>query len=163
MSVDKYTEFDEIRAVLGVSLKEAPDEVLEGNTIWYTLKLDFLDISASILIDYDTVAALPSPNAVELAFKELVTVFASYSVAYRMLDSIPLFSPKSITEGKSNLTRYSDSPYKTTAEKVTASYLKFKKRLLLAYELYKTGGVTDTLVIPLMGVASPDYDPVTGA
>ena len=168
MAVADYTEYDEVRAVLGVSSDELPDEAMSGSTAWFALKLDLSDVGATILSDYATALAITSPNQVEQSFTELLKVFSTYSVANQLLDSLPMFSPKAKLDGDTSVTRFSSSPYKETVVSVRSSYLRFRKRLVRAYELYLSGAsaVSDSQlsVMPLFGgSASPDYDPVTGA
>ncbi len=164
MALIDYTSYAEIRGVLGVALLELPDTVLSATTFWYALKQEFSAVNKNLLSDLDVAIANPTPTVEETDFIEAAMLFSTFAVSNQLLDSLPMFAPKSIVEGKSDVTRFSSSPYAQTIESVAKSYLRFKKTLAGAYSIYSGGAAASAVIaVPLIGSVSPTYDPVTGA
>jgi hypothetical protein len=157
-----YTTYDDIRAALGVSSDEILDATLSLSLYELNLTTEFEDISLSLESDYATVAALSSRTAVQDRFLQATRLFATYAVAYQAATSLPLFSPKDITDGKAAFSRYADSPYKEVIKRVEQSYGKYKSRLEAALAANNSGSAPSTTPRPYFVVAAPSSDPVTG-
>jgi hypothetical protein len=164
MALLTYTTYAEIRATLGVSATELPDTTLALSTygVWAQLALE--DISLTLPTDYDTTVLLPVKTPDEQRFIDLVRLYVSYSTAERLLTSLPLFSVKTLTDGRASFTRETD-PYKSVREGVLATLRDLRKRLAAAYAALFPAAVivlvpdpAPTLVLA-SGLAT---DPVTG-
>lgn len=165
LNVDDVTSFDEIRAALGVSDNELPDTTLELDMYRLHLNTELRAIDATLETTFDTIRGKTEADrtSAEQNLFSATSLFSLYSVALHLTSSLPLFSPKTITDGKAAISRYADSPYKQTIEAVQAQYSKLKT--LLEAALAEYGGSSSTAVSPpgYMGVSSPSFDPVTGS
>jgi len=157
-----FTSYNAVRSALGVSSSELKDDVLDERLFLFVLRKELLAISPNIITDYKIVNASRSKTVAEQAFHEMFYVFCTYSVARHCLNSLPLFSPKTIIEDKSALTRHSESPFKTTIMAVTSMYAEVALNLTDAYSVYTGGAAAATVALPFMRVVTPSYDPVTG-
>ncbi len=158
IDVTLYASFDSVRAALGVAIKELPDAVLSTDIFSYFVQDELDGIAESLRPDFEAITP-PGSSAEEVALYDAVRVFSAYAVAYRATDSLPLFSPKTITEGKASLSRHADSPYKQVVIEVRKAYIYYKK---LLEELVDDVVIT-SVPATLMSTSSPDYDPVTGS
>lgn len=161
-ALTKYTTYDEIRAVLGVTDEELEDSTLSLGVYSSALDMELDDVDSGIAGLFDVVANLDEAirTTDQQKFYGGVRLFATYAVARQLSSSLPLFSPKDITDGKAGISRFSDSPYKTTIRDVKEQFSRLKQRLTL---LYDTLQLTSTATVTLTGlsVTSP-IDPVTG-
>jgi hypothetical protein len=155
-----YTTYNDVRAALGVSEEDIPDEVLSLNLYGDTLTQEFEEISLTLESTYISTIALPTPTDIEVRFISACSLFAAYSVAKQLTAAMPLFAAKQVTDGKAQVSRF-DNPYKDVIAQVTAQYEKARSRLVAAYGLIVS---VTTVVAPKVyfGVVSPSVDPVTG-
>jgi len=163
VDINSYTTFDDIRAVLGVSSDEIEDATFSLDVYTLNLTSELEDISANLVTDYTTVAEAASRSAVEERFYQATRLFAVYAVAYQATGSLPLFSPKDISDGKATVSRYADSPYKVVIEKVRTMYEKFRGKLEKAYAEYGSNSSPTLVIRPFFSVASGAKDPVTNS
>lgn len=164
MALQDYTTFEDIRAALGVSEDEIEDATLSLSLYEFSLSADIRSVSLTLTADYATVSSKqPSERTNdEVVLVECMTLFTTYSVAKHLLTSLPLFSPKEVTDGKASVTRYPTNPYKDTMERVESQYVKFRDALLTAYAAYKATTASSRTTRTLLSVSSPSFDPVTG-
>lgn len=171
LALTSYVTYDGVRSVLGVGAEEISDTVLALEVYATGLKADLEDISvdvgqspSTLILDYTTVAGTAEVDRTESAQRlyETARAFATYAVGNQLCGSLPLFSPKSITDGKAQVTRYADSPYKPVIEAMRAGYEKFRGRLESAYSAYKSTAAGALVVMPFLSVVSPSTDQVTG-
>lgn len=164
MNIENYTSYLSIRAALGVSEFELTDSVLADKLFAVYLNQELLGISSTIVTDYDTVNGIASKSVAEQNFHDNFYIFTTYSVANHCLNTLPLFSPKTITEDKSTMSRYSDSPHRQTIELVSSEYARAKKALKNAYSVYLgSGEIVVAAPFPTMIVSTPATDPVTNS
>lgn len=148
---------DEVRALLGVSVKELRDETLALPLYWKTLKAEFNALSPTLLDDYDALPGSGLTKAQE-RFKDAVETFAGMSAAVLVAVALPQFSPRTISDGKAMMQRQLDSPAQTM--------LELRERLALARaELDSalkalTSTAATVFVFPFRA-SSPASDPVT--
>lgn len=157
-----FTDYDSVRALLGVSSKELSDTTLQVPVFNQRLAAEINALSADLLADYATAAAAGTTAAAN--FVSALRLFAAFAMARFCLASLPLFSPKSITDGKAGFARYPDSPYKAVQQRIDGEYLLYRDQLLTAYAGY--GGAVTPLTstaATLMVVSSLGTDPITGA
>lgn len=164
MALVDFTTFDDIRAVLGVSGDELEDATLSLAVYEYNLTLELEDISLDLPARYATAAQkdLASQSAVEQRFVQATRLFATYAVAKQLLASLPLFSPKEISDGKASMVRYSVNPYETTIKRVEAQYERFRQRLSDVFGTL-TASTRTSVSRPYMSAVTPGRDPVTGS
>jgi hypothetical protein len=157
-----YTTYDDIRAALGVSSDEIEDATLSLSLYELNLTAELEDVDLLLESEYATVAALSSRTTVQDRFLQAARLFATYAVAYQATTSLPLFSPKDISDGKATVSRYADSPYKEVNKKVEQLYGKYRAKLEAAFAASTAGSAPSITARPYLSVAVPDSDPVTG-
>ena len=162
MALLTYTTYDDIRAALGVSSDEIEDATLSLSLYELNLISELEDVDVDLVSDYATVAALSSRTAVQDRFLQATRLFATYVVAYQATTSLPLFSPKDISDGKATVSRYADSPYKEVIKRVEQLYGKYKARLEAAVAANNAESAPSITSRPYFSVSVPDSDPVTG-
>ena len=162
MALIDYTTYDEVRAVLGVSDEELGDGTLGLSVYSINLNTELDSIDSGLAAHYTIVKALSPPRtAAQQKFFEATSLFATYAVAKQLSSSLPLFSPKDISDGKASIGRFSDSPYKATIKSINEYYEKARQGLDTAYGALVS--VTSTAVVGNYAAASsPSSDPVTG-
>lgn len=155
-----YTTYNDVRAALGVSEEDIPDDVLGLNLYGDTLTQEFEEISLTLESTYISTIALPTPTDIEVRFISACSLFAAYSVAKQLTAAMPLFAAKQVTDGKAQVSRF-DNPYKDVIAQVTAQYEKARSRLVAAYGLIISVTTVTTPKV-YFGVILPSVDPVTG-
>lgn len=165
MALTDYTDYDSVRAALGVSVDELEDGTLALPLYEYALTAELDDISVSLSDTIDTVKAIDpsSRTSVEEKFLQAAQLFATYAVAKQLASSLPLFSPEQITDGKAAFRRNQDSPYKMVISAITSQYERFRTRVaeLLALVTSSSGSTATAKVY--FSVSVPSSDPVTGS
>lgn len=163
MILTDYTTYNEIRAALGVSDDELDDATLALNVYSAGLEEDLFDVSPSMI---STFTEINEKDEGDRSDKErrvlsLTRLFATYSVAKQLGTALPMFSPKSMSDGKASMSRFSGEPYKDVLKGLSEQYDLFRGRLVKALEDLSSsvGIVTDRTMIR---IAVPAFDPVTG-
>jgi hypothetical protein len=162
MALTDYTTYAEVRAVLGVDEDELKDEVISLDVFSFGLTADLKDINATLPTQFATVSNKTEADRseVEQQFFEVTKSFATYAAAKQLLSGLPMFGPKDISDSKTLASRFSDSPYKETANRVEKLYELNRARLVVAF-----GAVTvavDKVQRKLVVVSNPSIDRVTG-
>lgn len=160
VSLVNYTSYDSIRAALGVSSDEIRDEVLSLPIYDDHLSSDLEDINVGVDAMHTTVASLGSPSEDQIRFLRYARLFATYSVAKALTNTLPMFGPKSVEDGKAKVDRFND-PYKATIKAVLGDFERWRSKLLAAY-LALGESATSSTPRTYMSVVSPSSDPVTG-
>lgn len=156
-----FSAFDSVRSILGVSSKELPDTVLSNDIFTDQLRMELLGVDEDIFTTYDTVVAAEATTAGDI-FLAAFRIYAAHALAFFCLTSLPIFSPKSVTDGKAGFSRYADSPFKETKARVETETSRYRKLLIDKLAVYQ-GGSAETSASPTWsGVSSPTLDPVTG-
>ena len=162
MTLTEFTSFDDIRAVLGVSVDELSDTTLSLNLYLFSLVSALEGVDLGVIPYFEPLVATAPSTATDIRFFQAVQVFASYAVAKQASGSLPMFSPKEQTDGKSSLVRFSQDPYKVTMEKIEEGYEAWKVKLSAAYSATQNVGAPVVSDRPYLSVVSPGYDPVSG-
>jgi len=157
----EYTSYANIRVTLGLTTQELPDVLLATEIYDLGLENEVYGIGSDIPALYAVAVEELTDEA--KSFVRAVRIFSTYSVARQCTEALPLFSSKGITDGKAGVFRDGNSPYKITIDKVTASYDRAYRLLEEAYADYAGGSVSTQTPAILMGISSPNFDPVTGA
>jgi hypothetical protein len=162
MDLLDYTDYDNVRSLLGVNAKEVADATIGLEVYSNGLLLDLQDIAAAIPARYLAVDETQEADrtAEEARFYMTARTFAAYSVAKLLTTSLPMFAPKEISDSKTLLGRFAANPYADTILKVEEGFALNRQRLIAAF---------NTLITPpdapprtWLAISSPSSDPVTG-
>ena len=163
-TLSTYTTPETVRAVLGVSKTELTDATLDLPIWLITVEHNLEAVSEGIVEEFAVVEAVPpaSRDVKQKKFYELVQLYAPYSLAKELLVSLPLFSVKSLTDGKAEFQRQ-DNVFEDVKDGVDAALTSLKYRLLAAYESLTSATPTARPTFSTI-VSSPlGTDPVTNA
>ena len=163
ISVTDYMEYAEVRAVLGVSIYELPDDTLALNMYAQTLQTrlamttgTFSGTTGSLMAIYDTINALASPTSDQENFMFLVRLFAIYVVAEACLPGLSLLALKSESDGKTTQTRFSaEATFKDVAMNVRQQLNSLSGRI---DQTLNSGA---SVVLPTVSRTPPSFDRVT--
>jgi hypothetical protein len=160
--ITEYTTPSEVRAVLGVNVDELPDATLALPMYARALQAALEGIAVDLPTDYATIAAKVEGDRTvpEQRVFDTAALYATYQIAVQLASSLPIFSPKQITDGKSGFSRYADSPYKEAVREARAKYEEYAKLLGTHYGAFNGTGTTVTR--SYFSGAQPTSDPVTG-
>lgn len=158
----EYTTYDDIRAALGVSEEELSDETLGLDLHLTLLEEAVLDANAALPAAWD---ALPDDadtwTADEKLFAARFKLFATYSVAYSLLDSAELFGFLKVADGRASTERVPKS-YENLRTNVTAMFVRVKAKLLAALLLVDPlATVTTAAAMSYVSAVPGGTDPVT--
>lgn len=159
-----YTSYEQVRAVLGVSSHELPDETLGLDLYSNLLMVRLMSVvgtiagtTASLLTLVQGIRSKPSPTAEEQMLAALVPPLATYMVAEACLSGLSLFALKSETDGESVQTRFSSE---ATFREVGGNVRQAINSLLAQVDQL-LGGASSTASLPVLGVVVPSIDVVT--
>lgn len=155
-----YTTAAEVRGVLGVSDEELTDDVLALQLYEDALLADLYDVSTAVVSQYQTVSAVSSPTEIQKRFLQCVRSFSTYSVGRALMTSAPLFSPKSIEDGKAKQSRF-DNPFKDMTKRIDAEFARWQTRLEDALTALGQAASAPVARIYASAVA-PASNPITG-
>jgi hypothetical protein len=120
-------------------------------------------VGAGIPTAFETVAAIDASvrTTQQQRLYRAVKLFAPYATAKELASGLPLFSVKSVTDGKAGFSRDSSSPYKESLAQAAARYSLYRGELATAYSVYLGG---DEIAVSRihMTVVKPASDPVVG-
>ena len=157
------TTYDEVRAVLGVSDEEITNATLDLKVFTDQLELELTDIDPSLPTYLDTITGVVE-GARTPEQKKLFAVgnmFSAYAYAKILLTSLPLFSPKRVTDGKAEFERFLD-PFQEVRDGVSAGYVSMRVRLQTALaalnNAYSAPQASTVVFTASVGLA---VDPVT--
>lgn len=160
-----FTSYDEIRAVLGVSPKEVSDSTLALPLYARTLVFELTDMASDMDTVYLAISALPSVDrsTVQQRFYDVVQLYSAYSTSQQLLSSLPLFSPKRITDGRAEFDRQAD-PFEDVKVGVVEGLHQARRRLLTLYSTVTSVTISSpNIVAPVFAIATGlATDPVTG-
>ena len=160
MLITAFTAYSDIREALGVEDDELADETLSAKLYEDALMADLDDVSLDLVTTFQTVNALATPTEAQERFLRYARLFSTYSVARQLLSSLPMFSMKSVEDGKARMERFAEA-YRDTIKTVNGEYDKYKNRLSQALASVSITG-TATVSRSYMSVVTPVSDPITG-
>lgn len=163
MSLTTYTNAETVRAVLGVSSTELTDATLALPIYGTQAELGLEDVHTSLPSDFATVSALPVKTTNQQRFVDLVQLYVPYVIAKGLLTSLPMFSVKSLSDGRAEFQRQADV-YDDLKDGIDAALSSLRYRLAAVYAvLYPTNSVVSTTPTLSMLVSTGlATDPVTG-
>lgn len=160
-----YTDNSTVRAVLGVSVKEIRDDVLNLPLYSDHLALSYRLLNPNIMVWWATITAiLPADRTTAQAqFYSLAQLYAAYAVAAHALEKVEMFAPKKITDGSAAQERV-ETAWDRLRASVGLALARYAQALLAALlALDPTQSVPDRLptrrASSNVGLAS---DPVLG-
>lgn len=159
-----YTTHDDVRALLGVERDELEDETIELHVFTSGMESDLYDVSPQLVDTFQDLLGKPEgeETAAERRVVSLTKSFATYSLARQLANSLSMFAPRTITDGKSSLTRFSGEPFREVLEGIESSYKLTRTRLINALEDLQADS-EETVARPIFYTSVPSYDPVTGS
>jgi hypothetical protein len=161
MAFSDYTTPDSVRAVLGVSAKEAKDVLITDN-VYLTHILERLDeLGDTLATDYRTAAAAEPRSELQNRFVLAVQTLCAHEVALKIIPSLGALAPQRITDGQSEAQRV-DNPYTQMAGPITDSLTLVRASVRRAYA--KLTGANTPLSTQRTNVANSalGVDPITG-
>lgn len=161
MASTDLTTSSAVRAVLGVSPQELPDDVLQEPVYMTMLTEDLRAIHPQLLTDFVSIAAVAEKTEVQERFYDLVQMFASYHIAKRCLGAVAMFAPKVLKDARAEMQR-SDDPYRALREDVLATLAILKVRMRSAYALVNPTATVPTAAERLRVLVATPVNPVTG-
>jgi hypothetical protein len=163
MAITTYCSCAQVRAILGVSIEEVSDAIIELPLYSLTLSEELYDIGPSFETNYAIVKALPSPTIAQARFLLLADAYASYKVAFSLLGALPMFAPKDQGDNKTTMARVAD-PFKNLKENIVQATNYMKSRLVNSYSsLYATDTEAYSIVKQInIGAVGTATNPVTG-
>lgn len=165
MTLTDFTGLDDIRAALGVSVDEISDATLSLPLYVNNLVASLLQVDPGIITLFNTKRAIPEGNrtADEYMFVIIFPVYCTYIVAQQLTVSLPLFSPKEITDGQAGFTRYSQDPYKETKKGIAQMLDGYYNQVTAVLALLTSTTAQEYKPPTVMRVSTIGYDPVVGA
>lgn len=162
----EFTDSDRIRAVVGVSDHELPDDVLASPDFETQIALDLDEVATGLLDEFRTVSAIlyPSRTFNQQRFFDVTQLFCTYSVAKQLLTPLGYLAERRLQDGRAMKERVED-PFSTTRDGVNAMFSSLRVKLSAAFLLATGSGaapLSRTLVTLSVGVGLAT-DPVTNA
>lgn len=163
-----FTSNDDVRALLGVSSVELSDTVLNLPVYEIALRRKL----RAVWPGGDLIALFLSIHAVvkygrtkdKQALHDAVYHYSSVAAAAQAGLSLALVAPKRITDDKSGVERFSDSPYRDVLDRLEPELLAAKGAVLSAIAVLTAQPLPPTALGNVYFVAAKrGYDPVTGA
>lgn len=162
MELSDYTTYADVRASLGVTEQEISDVTLALAIYEDNLKIEMEDVGVDFTADYDALLTTTPSTKAEERMLRVGRLFCTYVVANHLLSSLPLFSPKEVTDGKASFSRYADGPYQETIKQVRARYARYEAAVGEAYAALKTVSAVSRVRPTYMAAAGLATDPITG-
>ena len=162
-AITEYVSYSEVRATLGLSSTELSDTVLSLQLYADQAELALEDVDSGLVALYASTKALGTHTADQSKFLRVTRLFVAYKLAQVLCTSLPLFSVKSLKDGKAEFTR-NEVVYNEMLESINTMLEDLKMRLHYAYALVQAGYTATTRgSFRLTAAAVPATDPVTGA
>lgn len=162
MALEPYTSADQVRSVLGVSTDELSDLTL-GLPIYSQHLAYVLDsVNSSVRTTFLTIEGIDvgSRSAAQVKYYDAVCLYSTYCSALQVGQGLYLAAPKSISDGKAVMSRFSEAPFKQLLDGLQASVNKYLDYLNDAISELAGGSATTTITPNFFGVAGMT-DPVT--
>jgi hypothetical protein len=161
MATTDLTTSSAVRAVLGVSEQELPDDVLQEPIYTTLLTEDLRAIHPQIIADFATVAVIEVKTDDQERFFDLVQMYSAYHIAKRCLGAVGMFAPGIIKDARSELQRTGD-PYKQLRADILATLPTLKVRMRGAYARINPAAVAPTPAERLRVLVATPVSPITG-
>lgn len=159
-----YITYDEVRTTAGLSTDELPDSLLALPIYASALELELDSVVLTsdppgpgpLKTRYLQLEGLPSLTPDEQRLYNLTRMFCAYAVAVEVTTSLSMRAPRTLSDSKATLTRFSpESAYRDVIEALKLR-LQSLKTSISAF-----GGGSSTNYTLIYAV-KPSYDPITG-
>lgn len=160
--VSDFTTYQDIRVALGVSTEEIEDAEIEIDTNRTVLAEAFDGLDAGMLA---AVQDLPEDEenrtSLQLKFGRLARMFATYTVANQLLNSVEMFSFLKVADGRASAERAQEA-FATLRTNIQAMLARVSAKLLEAYAaLNPTAAVVTPEPLSFATAVGVAVDPVT--
>jgi hypothetical protein len=166
MDITDYTSYAEVRSTCGLSVDELPDSEIALEMYANALELSLNDVSVPteapgpgpLSSRYLVIAAIveASRTAKEQQLYNLTRLFSTYAVALEIVTALAMKAPKSISDSKASLVRFSpESVYKDAIERITQKLDDVKNKI----ENINSNSITS---FDFLKAIKPATDRVTG-
>lgn len=164
MSLAPFTTNDAVRGVLGISPEELTDETLGLTLYSINLKIALNKVALTVVSQFNTINAIDegTRTGLQQTFHDAVTIYAPYVVAYQLTPSLPMMAPKSITDGKAAVSKFSESPFKAMTAAILVDHERYLENLQSAFLGLSGSSVTAIAASTLFKGVSSSTDRVTG-
>lgn len=162
-AITEYVSYSEVRATLGLSSTELSDTIISLQIYADHVETALEDVDSGLVALYANTKGLATHTANQSKFLRVTRLFVAYKLAQVLCTSLPLFSVKSLKDGKAEFTR-NEVVYNEVLEAVNMMLEDLKMRLHYAYALVQENYTAPTRgSFRLTTAAVPATDPVTGA
>jgi hypothetical protein len=167
MELLQHTTYDEIRSLLGVSVRELKDEVVSLPHWLLQTEQELLDIdggAGAVLTQFAAVYAVAegSRTAAQTQFYKVMNMYVLYSLGLQMLARADVFSPTDISDGKASIQRLAER-FDKLRPAIEGGLQRLKERLKEALAvLDPSAAITATASRIMVVGAGLGTDPVTG-
>jgi len=155
--LDKGTDTDQVRSVLGLTEKDLSDKDFDVPSV----ELELIMALTEDGIDYTTVISEgtgASPSADQTKRYNYLRLYSIYSCAVILIPRLRLAAVQKIGDGDNSMERFTKPQF----EKLQKSYESKVESFRIALQSAISGSATQTTInSPLSGVP-PTYDPVVG-
>ena len=166
MVITDYTSYAEVRSTCGLSTDELPDSELALEMYANSLALALDDVSVPddapgpgpLSTRYLEIEAIAegSRTTKEQKLYNLTRLFSTYAVALEVVTALAMKAPKSISDSKASLVRFSpESVYRDAIDRITEKFDDVKSRI----ENINSDTIT---AFNFLKVVNPATDRVTG-
>lgn len=155
-AISAYTTTDALRGAIGVTDNEITDEMLTSQRLDLELEADLLAwLSDHATLYADGIAAGATTTEKQIAAH--IVLYSQWFVASLAVDSMRLGLPQMLSDGKSEIRRFSELDLDELSAKVAGRREYHRAKL---YELVYDEPAVET--VSIMALSTPDYDPVAG-
>lgn len=161
--LNTYLDYQEVRAVLGLTTTELPDSILTLPMYETLLMLQLEAIGADLPTTFTTISDLPSESrsSTQSRFYDLTRLFSAYATAKELLTSLPMLGVQKLADGRAEFTRQAEQ-WESIVDGVDAAYATLRERLGLSYKVLVPAAIIPSAVVSIMTSAVGMTDPVTG-
>ncbi len=166
MDITDYTSYKAVRTTVGLSSDELPDALLGEEIYQNVLELALNDVElpdttpgpGPLDVTFITIRDTEESNRTEVEQKlyNLTRLFSTYSVALEVVVSLSMRAPKTVSDSKASLIRFSpESTYQLVIDEIKGRVADLKSKIENINE-------TTVSTFALLKVVNPAVDPVTG-
>lgn len=161
ITVIDYTDYESVRAILGVSEYEITDSQLAlpmyASALQRVLRGVVDNTGKSLATFFDEITADASPSTAEDTLLGLIKELSAYVVAEACLPGLSLAAYKSESDGKANVTRFSaEATFLSVSNNIRSQISRLKSEIFVAL-----GNTTLGMPITPLTRIEPDVDVVT--
>ena len=146
-----HTTAESIRAALGVTVREISDQQLTDLNLEIQLEVDLDEIYPTHEADY-IAGGLGGASDAEIRLKNIIILYCQYQGAAFVLPGIQNFAYQKISDGGTEMQRFSKDNIDKTKEEILGLRDKYRAVLL-------ESAVSEPLSV--LALITPSFDPVT--